>query len=57
MPNFEDTPDVIPEVIPNPDPHEPEMPPSMADVDIEEFLREQEEMDRTQKPNDQPTLH
>jgi hypothetical protein len=56
MPNFEDTPDVTPEVIPNPDPHDPEMPPSMVDVDIEEFLRRQEEIQKKERPEDKPML-
>ncbi|MDQ5961430.1 MAG: hypothetical protein QG581_351 [Patescibacteria group bacterium] len=56
MPNFEDTPNVTPEIVPNPDSHEPEMPPSMVDVDIEEFLRQQEKVNEEEKPQEKPTL-
>ncbi len=54
MPNFEDTPNVTPEIVPNPDPHKPEKPPRI--VDIEEFLRQQEEVNEKEKPKENPWI-
>lgn len=34
----------------------PEMPPSMVNVDIEEFLKQQENLDRKKNPI-RPTIH
>ena len=54
MNNFGEEPNITPEVIPDPDPHEPEMPPSMADVDIEEFLKRQEGINKKKESEDKP---
>lgn len=60
MPNFEDGPGDIPEVVPDihPEPEmhpESEMPPDIARVNVDDFLEKQGELDR-KKDNDKPTI-
>lgn len=63
MPNFEDGPGNIPEIMPqiHPEPdmhHESEMPPDIARVDVDDFLEEHGNLDRKRDEiDDKPTIH
>lgn len=60
MPNFEempeDVPEAIPEIHPEPDTHEPKMPPSIAEIGVDDFLEKNEDLDR-KRDHDKPTIH
>jgi len=63
MPNFgeipEDIPEAIPEIHPESESHpETKLPPSIAEIGVDDFLKKHEELDRKRNNgNDKPIIH